>query len=124
MTYRANLQTMVDQQGHQPEDSSEAGQLKLGGNIELAGFSGIDSGSMIILKKIIGNYVRKYVSLDAGFERLGLSMKKVHGSNNYELKARLEVKGKMLNAEHTDRNLFFCIDRLLKKLEKELAKQH
>jgi len=31
-------------------------ELQLGGNINLSGFKEIDSGSMVVLKKIVGNY--------------------------------------------------------------------
>ena len=33
--------------------------IKLGGSIELSGFSNLDGGQMIVLKKIVGNYARK-----------------------------------------------------------------
>ena len=34
--------------------------MQLGGNIELSGFSGVDGASMIVLKKIIGNYGKHF----------------------------------------------------------------
>ena len=33
--------------------------VELGGNIQLNGFSRLDGASMIILKKIVGNYAKK-----------------------------------------------------------------
>lgn len=33
--------------------------LELGGNIQLTGFSELNGGQMIVLKKIVGNYCEK-----------------------------------------------------------------
>ena len=42
--------------------------LQLGGNIELSGFREIDPASMVIIKKIVGNYARKFSDHFDGFE--------------------------------------------------------
>ena len=33
--------------------------LELGGSIQLSGFSGIDGGQMVVVKKIVGNYAKR-----------------------------------------------------------------
>jgi len=105
-----------------PEDKT----LKLGGNIELSGFREIDLRSMIILKKIIGNYVRKFTDHFKGFKSIKVHLKPIAkklGSEQFELQASLLIGKKIHNAESIDRNIFIAVDSLFKKLDKELAKK-
>ncbi|MBW3003133.1 hypothetical protein KY337_01095 [Candidatus Woesearchaeota archaeon] len=98
--------------------------VTLGGNIELSGFKDLDSGSFIILKKIIGNYARKMSDMSSNFERLSLTMKHVHeteASKKYDIKAKLMDNGKSYNSEMVDRNLFVAVDTALKKLQNEIS---
>ena len=90
--------------------------LELGGNIELVGFKDVDRGSMIIVKKLVGNHVRKMNELTSNFERLTLTIKPIHGGGKFEVHARLLDNGKQLVSEATDFNLFFTLDRALTKL--------
>jgi ribosome-associated translation inhibitor RaiA len=97
--------------------------LELGGNIELRGFSNIDSGSMVILKKIIGNYAKKFSEKNSNFEKLSVSMKNVHktqASEKYEVNGKLVIRGNPITAEVTDRNLFVAVDSVLKKIENQI----
>lgn len=95
--------------------------IKLGGNIELAGFKQLDRDTMVVLKKIVGNYAKKFAESSASFEKLSLKMKLVHvkeKSEKYELKGMILDGGKRYNSEITDRNLFFAIDKVFKNIEK------
>jgi hypothetical protein len=94
---------------------------QLGGNIELSGFRDIDGGSMIILKKIIGNYARKFSDRLGNMEKLALTVKKV-GSSQFEINAKLIAGGNIHTAEVTDRNLFVIADSALKKIESTALK--
>lgn len=99
--------------------------IRLGGNIELSGFRELDSGSMIILKKIIGNYVRKLSDRSDNFEGVRIVLKPVY-SSNLEKPSRFEVQGKLFansktySAEHADNNIFVTVDRVLGKIERSL----
>lgn len=100
--------------------------VALGGNIELSGFKDLDGSTMIVLKKIIGNYARRFSEICTSFEKLHVTMKKVHEretSEKYELHARVVDKGESYSSETIDRNLFVGIDILLKKIEKEIEKK-
>ena len=93
--------------------------IELGGNIELSGFKDIDSASMVIVKKMVGNYAKKMSDLVSSFERLHITVKAVHAtekSEKYEIHSRLINRGKPTVSEVTDRNLFVAIDDSLKKL--------
>lgn len=95
--------------------------LQLGGNIELTGFRDIDRSSFVIVKKIVGNYARKFSDNCASFEGLQLHLKSLNESGSkFELHGKLSEKGGTLVAKETDFNLFFVLDRTLKKLESQL----
>ncbi len=92
----------------------------LGEHIELSGFKDVDRESMIILKKMLGNFARKMLDRKEGFEKIKLHLKMTHeteGSVKFEIKGNLIVNGKTDSVEAIDRNLFYAVDTVLKKLE-------
>ncbi len=91
----------------------------LGGNIELSGFRELDGGSMIVLKKIIGNYARKF-SDNFASEKMELSIEKT--SDAFDLTGSIICKGQKITVKHTDKNVFFLVDAVLKRIEQELNK--
>jgi len=95
--------------------------LQLGGNIELSGFSNLEGGAMIVLKKIVGNYARKMNDRVDNLEKLSLHMKTVH-DNQYELHAKMIENGKAVNSSITERNLFVAVDSSLKKIMNRINK--
>ena len=97
--------------------------MQLGGNIELSGFRGIDSASMVVLKKIVGNYAKKMSEIAEKFEKLHLTMKPVHETEKseiYEIHAKLMNNGKPFVSEAVERNLFVAVDNALKKVMSEI----
>lgn len=100
--------------------------LELGGNIQLSGFSEIDRNSMIVVKKLVGNYARKFQDMCQQFEGLKVTLKNVHKSEDhpgrFELHSKLIDNGKTYATESIDTNLFVTLDATLKKLEASIAK--
>ena len=97
--------------------------VQLGGNIQLSGFRDIDSSSMIVLKKIIGNYARRISELADKMQSLHVTLKPIHErekSEQYEVHAKLIDDGKVYASEMVDRNLFVAVDSVLKKMVNEL----
>ena len=95
--------------------------IDLGGNIKLVGFKEIDAGSMVVLKKIVGNYARKFSDFDANFGGLELTLKKLHDTcegahPKYEIHAKAIIGGHAKTAEFVERNLFVGVDTVLKKV--------
>ena len=88
--------------------------MQLGGNIELSGFNNLDGASMVVLKKIIGNYARRMSDSSSKFEKLSVIMKPVQ--DNYEIRAELINDGKSSVSEVVDSNLFIAVDSALKKI--------
>ena len=97
--------------------------MQLGGNIDLSGFREIDSASMIVLKKIIGNHANRIAELAKKMEVLHITLKPVHErekSEKYEVHAKVVDGGKVYASETTDRNLFVAVDNVLKKVSNEM----
>lgn len=98
-------------------------EIALGGNIQLTGFRDVDSSSMIVLKKIIGNHARRISELTKKMETLHITLKPIHQrekSEKYEVHAKVVDDGKVCASEATDRNLFVAVDDVLRKLVNEL----
>ena len=101
----------------------ESDNMVLGGNIELIGFKELDGGSMVILKKMVGNQVRKISDSADNFEKLTINMKKVGaGDNKFEIQAKMIDNGKPVTSEVTDFNLFFTIDKALRQILSQVTK--
>jgi len=95
------------------------------GPIELSGFRDFDAASMVVLKKIVGNYARKFTDHFNGFEKLCVSMKPVHQSQKadhavFELHCRVLAQGRVFASHFSDRNVFLALDKALKRVEAEV----
>jgi hypothetical protein len=102
---------------------AESENIVLGGNIELIGFKELDGGSMVILKKMIGNHVRKMSDAAGNFEKLTVSLKKVGaGSKKFEIQAKAINNGRPYSSEVTDFNVFFTVDKALSSINNQLSK--
>ncbi len=98
--------------------------VQLGGNIELSGFRDIDGASMVVLKKIIGNYARHMSENSNKFEKLSVVLKPIHeneASKKFEVHVKLINDGKPLVSEVAERNLFVAVDNVLKNVESQLS---
>ncbi|HLD88963.1 MAG TPA: hypothetical protein VI894_02030 [Candidatus Nanoarchaeia archaeon] len=90
-------------------------QVELGGNIVLSGFQDMDGGTMIILKKIIGNYARKFSDATQNFEKLIVSLNPQN--SEYFVDVQLMHDGSSITSQFSDKNIFFAIDNVMKKIE-------
>ena len=105
-------------------DNKETEVIKLGNSIQLSGFRNLDGGKMVVLKKIVGNHIRKISENCESFENIELIMKPIgpESSDQYEIHAKLVDNGKVVAAEDTDRNLFVVVDRVLTKIFNNISK--
>ncbi len=97
--------------------------IQLGGQIVLSGFKDIKPAEIIVVKKLVGSYARKFSDDIKGYESLNLRLKEVHktpGSEKYEIQAKLIHEGKLESSEVIERNIFVAVDSALKKLESQL----
>lgn len=101
--------------------------IELGNNIVLSGFKEVDKSSLVVVKKLVGNYARKINNLHGEFRKLILHVKDIHAkekSEKYEVTGKLEFdNGDMFNSEVVDMNLFFAIDKALSILRLECEKK-
>ncbi len=96
--------------------------LELGGNIQLTGFRDLDPAALVIVKKIVGNFVKEMNQHNNNFRGLNLTLKNVHErekSEKYEIHAHLKTD-KVYTAYVVERNLMVGLDSVLKKVEKEM----
>ena len=117
----------MDEKNTEPRDDENqaSDSVELGGNIKLSGLRHFDRSEIIVIKKIVGNYARRFSEICNKLEELSVHMKLVHEkekSELFELKAHIIDNGKQVNASVTGRNLFFSLDEVLKKLENEIRK--
>jgi ribosome-associated translation inhibitor RaiA len=105
-------------------DNKETEAIKLGNSIQLSGFRDLDGGKMVVLKKIVGNHVRKIAEASTNFERIELVMKPIgsKSSDQYEVHGKLLDNGTVSTAEATNRNMFIVVDKVLTKLENSIRK--
>ena len=97
--------------------------VELGGKISLSGFKEVQPAELVVAKKLIGSYARKFSDSLENYEGLKLTLKAVHktpGSEKFEIHGKLVFNGKMKLAEVIDRNFFMALDNVLKKLEYEM----
>jgi ribosome-associated translation inhibitor RaiA len=101
--------------------------IELGGNITLVGFKEMHHTELVVVKKMVGNYVRK-IAGNEQVNELRLVLKPIHktdeASMKYDLKATLDLNGKIYNSEVIEFNLYVGIDEILKKLESQVEHRH
>ncbi|HJX05167.1 MAG TPA: hypothetical protein VJ461_00480 [Candidatus Nanoarchaeia archaeon] len=109
----------MEEQGDSRE-IEQGNSTELGGHITLVGFREVDRAELVVVKKIVGSYTRKLSDTVPGFERIALTLKPIHktdeGHPKFELHAKAIVSGKPVTAEVVERNLFVGLDDVLKKV--------
>lgn len=85
--------------------------MELGGNIKLAGFDDLEPAKLIVIKKIVGNYVKGLGSVNE------LSLNLMHEGDVFKIKGLLHIESNKKDAEIEDNNLFFALNSVLNKLK-------
>jgi len=88
------------------------GAVRLGGNIELYGVENLDGATMVVLKKIIGTYARKFS--EKGLERLSVSF------SGTDIKVEAVAQSNTLTSSASHENMFFSLDNALKDIGNQL----
>ncbi|MFC1697085.1 hypothetical protein ACFL1H_02025 [Nanoarchaeota archaeon] len=97
--------------------------IELGGNIQLSGFTNLKPGEMTIIKKLVGTQTKKISTICTNFETINLNMRANpdDAKTLFELKAKLIDNGKVITSEVTDKNLFFALDSVMKKIINQIS---
>ncbi len=98
----------------------------LGGNIQLVGFSQLDGGSMIILKKIVGGFVREFAEQVPAFEQFSLKLNKMIRTptgegNTFVLESSIKFSGQEAKTEAESANLFLALDKALRDVRSKIT---
>jgi ribosome-associated translation inhibitor RaiA len=88
--------------------------MLLGGNIELEGFDNLEPSLLVVVKKMVGSEARKISEKGINFDKLKISINSKDDS--FSVVAILVFNGNSYDAEVEEKNLFFGIDKALKKL--------
>lgn len=95
--------------------------IELGGNIKLDGFQMLDPPTMIVIKKMVGNYAKKINDSITPFEELLLNLEQLE-QNHFKLNARITAGERVCDVEAHDPNLFFALDRALSKVMEDVRR--
>lgn len=96
--------------------------INLGEFITLKGFQEEDGSTLVVVKKMVGSYVKKIMEDLTDFQDAKVTLKRIHGYEKGGVvmggKSEVHVKisaGKVYAAEFTDFNLFVALDKSFKK---------
>ncbi len=95
--------------------------MELGGNIKLDGFNDVDASTLIIIKKIVGNYAKRIQEETSPFQELLLHLISQEDPKQINIQARL-IGEKNCDTKVSDCNLFFAIDKALSQIMSEAKK--
>ncbi len=101
------------------------GAKEIGGNVKVTGFGILDSPSMLVAKKIIETYAKKYNDFSSDVREVHITLKPLHErekSEKYQVDTRVQSKGKIFAAEHVDRNVFVALDKAMGKVQQSMSK--
>lgn len=91
--------------------------MELGGNIFLENFEEVESGKMIVVKKVVGNYTKNISEKSKDFKKITISLKK---ESNFEIEVKVETDKEIISIAKED-NLFFALDRALSEVLSKVA---
>jgi ribosome-associated translation inhibitor RaiA len=94
------------------------GVITLGGNIELDGFDTVEPGALVVVKKIVGNYAKQMSEKRTDFEKLTVGLSSI--GDEFTVKATLKAGGEFKAEEHAV-NMFFAMDKSLKKILSDVS---
>ena len=87
--------------------------IKLGGNIVLEGCDDLEPATLIVLKKMVGNYARKISDKNA-FDELNIKLEPSDGK--CKISASIIRTGSQDKRESENVNMFFALNDALKDL--------
>ncbi len=115
----------VKTKGKDPNSgSNDKGELKLGGNIILVGFS-LEPAEMIVAKKIIGNYAKK-IGEQIEYQDIKIKLKQTQKAQSFlhEVQADVRAGGDILAANAIENNLYTALSEALEKVYNQAEHHH
>ena len=94
--------------------------IELGGNIKLKGFSELDAATLIVVKKVVGNYTKKLSQDHPDFSELIIDLNK--NNEHFGVNANFTKHSEVLNSEAKGKNLFFALSAALEGIRPKAKK--
>ncbi len=89
--------------------------IELGGNIKLDNFEALEPALLIVVKKVVGNYTKKISESLQDFKGIIVTLE-----DKQQNKIKVKVTAdKVYEAEATEKNLFFALDKALGAILKQ-----
>ena len=97
-------------------------KISLGGSISLVGFGFLEQVELVVVKKIVGNFVRK-LNEQSDYKSLVMELKQHKKGKTFlhEISANAKVNDLLLSANLSDYNLYSCINKVSEKMLSELS---
>ena len=95
--------------------------IELVGNIKLKGFSELDAATLIVVKKIVGNYTKKLTSDHPDFTELLLELNQTE-DQKFNINANFSRKSGELTSNVDGGNIFFAISEALEGINPKSKK--
>ncbi len=86
--------------------------MELGGNITLQGFDAVDPATLIVVKKIVGNYTKRLTEKHEDFTGLHLELTQKEGKQ-LQICAKCQRTSGNNETKHDEDNLFFALSGAL-----------
>ena len=92
-------------------------EIKLKGNIALVGFEILDPAELVIIKKIVGTYVKK-ICENGPYNEMRLTLQQhAHGKSfKHEIQGLAFVGNNRFSAEITEWNLYSAVSQVCEKI--------
>lgn len=91
---------------------------ELGGGIILLGFDVLDRDEQLIIKKIVGSYVKDFCKVLPDYKSLEVQLEKNDAS--FDLEVKLINESGIIKKVESKENVFVGLDGALKKVEKAI----
>ena len=97
-------------------------EIELGGSISLVGFGSLEPVELVVVKKIVGNFVKK-LNEKSDYESLVMELKQHKKGKTFlhEINARAKANKKQFSANVSDYNLYSCLSKASEKILSELV---
>ncbi len=92
--------------------------IKLGGNISLEGFETLDRSELLIIKKLVGNYIHDLQEKISGEINTTISLNKE--GEEFSINVRMSSNDKNAEATAKGTNVFMTLDTAMKEALKGL----
>jgi len=86
--------------------------IELGDKIKLNGFDNLDPAAIIVVKKMVGSFARKFIEKNGLYEFFEIT------NENNKISTSMIVEDNTINSISNEKNIYFGLSKALKGLKK------